>query len=952
MPAPTATNILDCGITKGPGNFTCGYRINDPVGDIRHPGDGAYSTDQNADMNYLEGLWIDGATDEDGGTPTDYQDGMNSCGLWINGTQVQAGFFTNLNIRNCGTGVFVNSGQIEVFGGTFENNVQPPQGPNQCMRDDNHGADEFGGAYNYATGQGGGDFVFQIPFGGGHVIQNITSTGSYHFITGFLADYASEPPSGLNAHWQNDSIIAVAVVGCNILSTAHPSGDVVFLRGNGGPIGFYDCNFGGTDSTKPQKLVAGQWTQGSIFVANSKFNHNTGNFYEITYEGQTNGIAPKVAIVDSRGWNGTEFVAIANQCSDQADLNYQTVDFDYDSPRSRSEMPVISSSYVIDMNSFRYNNTKCRKDNWPPTNGIDNGTIINAAIADVKAHGGGTIWFPSGSYVLRVPILLEDANGVQILGTGGRNGIRMGDGGIAGTQFTWDGAEDATIFKINRSKNIIFKGISFSTWYCQGQSNYTTKAKNCIHISQTGSGGYPTENIWLEDTAVQYGCSSGNIIDDGICETFIRVGDGPLTQNCNHITAVRVSASHVEGEVMLIDGPDCTDIKCMQFGGVPAKRIMHISPAGGAFSWFGGGGGNNLYAFNYELDPEYEVESVFTDPVVIELENATGPIYSAGHEYQDNYPTQFLRTSVTAINRHVHPGSGKVYVYGENIYFGAPKNHHRLIDFKFTGADVNRPEFYMMGCTVGWAYASLGPQDWGYDFALFTPEVAVENGSVLFSMANAYSHKCYPSSIWPWDITGEESFVQDICSRGFNVDHMGSWPWMVQNWKFYNSNFATYRLEPHTVARSTQFNVDWRTMANYTPLIDGDSDIDGTVRWQDLEIFCENWCLTDENLTWRMGDYDGSHKIDFMDFVLLADNWLASHQVAAGDWVGIFAYPGTPGTTSLSRKDLVNIFNEPVQSGTTKEKLTAPATPGTYELRYYKGSGTDKCVYKQILHIE
>jgi hypothetical protein len=969
MPAPTAVNLIDCGITKGPGSFTCGYRINDPMGDARHPDDPYFSTDQNCDMNYIENLWIQGASDDNGGTTTDYQDGINSCGLWVDGSQVQAGYFRNLNIDNCGTGVYANAGQIEVFGGTFSNNIQPAQDGNQCMAYDNFGSDTHSAGWPtggfWATGQGGGDFVFRIPFGGGHVIQDVTSTGSYRFITGYLEDGTNFPsgslyPSGVNAQWQGDSIVCVAVVGCSVLTTAHPAGEVVFVRDNGGPWAFNKCNFGGTSGTA-QKIVVGQWTQGSVFVTNCKFNHSSGTFYSTSqgYVASGEGASPRIAIVDSQGWDGASYVPLTNMYTDNADSSYQSVTFDYDVPRSRStDMPVITNGYLVDLNIFTYNGHKCRRDGYLPV-GYDNGTIINAAIAAVKSNGGGTVWFPSGSYVVTVPILLQDVNGVRLMGTGGRDGVRQSGGGtgIAGTEITWDGDANGTVLTINRSSNVILKGIHFSVWGSEGDHRglYAIHCNTFILISQTGSGGYPTQNIWLDDTSCGFDSGSGQVIDEGICKTFINIGSGAGTQNCNHITALCVSAGEVEDASMLINGSASTDIKCMQFGGVPAKRVIHVGTGGGAFSWFGGGAGNNLYAFNSNLDPNYQVQSDFTDPVAVELENATGPIYMAGHEFQDNYPTRLLRTSTAAIDGQTYPGAGKVVMYGEDFYFAAPKDDHKQFDFKFTGTGANRPELYLYGCAVGWAmkdFDANNPENAGYGFALYTPELAIANGSVAFCAANAYAFKADPAPSYPWNISDDTSFMQDISSRGSNADQIGNWPWDRPNWKFFNSSIAIYSLSPYVVTAGSQFKVTWRMTGPYTPLLGGDSDLDGVVTWNDLAILGSNWC-TGSGATWKTGDSDNNGKIDFADFAALAANWLTAHQITAGDWVGIFQYPSSTDAinTTTAKKDLVNDAGVAIQSGTTRDYFTAPSA-GLYELRYWKGAGLTKCVCIQILKVQ
>ena len=181
--APSALNVLSCGIAAGQGAFTVGVRLGDagPQGDL----------DQNCDHNRLEGLWIEGATDEPGGAQAALREGRTGAGVLVAGSQVQGSFFADLHIKRCSTGIFVLDGQLALFGGELQENGGPlGTGP---------------------AGRGGGDVVFRTGLRAGHLLQDVVSRGSTHFLTSFLEDAESVPPTGQSAAWQGDALIAAAM---------------------------------------------------------------------------------------------------------------------------------------------------------------------------------------------------------------------------------------------------------------------------------------------------------------------------------------------------------------------------------------------------------------------------------------------------------------------------------------------------------------------------------------------------------------------------------------------------------------------------------------------------------------------------------------------------------------------------------------------------------------------
>jgi hypothetical protein len=173
-------------------------------------------------------------------------------------------------VENSGTGVFVWEGQLELFGGWVANNTQPGVGARQCLADDNHSS------FDDRQGRGAGDCVFRTGFSAGHVIQDVESSNSYRFITSVLEDNTPPPDQGALNDWAGAGGVALAVMGCKVHSTAHPAGEIVFLRGHGGPAPFVGCDFGDTGPgapTLPMKITAEEPSQASVLIAQSRFNH-------------------------------------------------------------------------------------------------------------------------------------------------------------------------------------------------------------------------------------------------------------------------------------------------------------------------------------------------------------------------------------------------------------------------------------------------------------------------------------------------------------------------------------------------------------------------------------------------------------------------------------------------------------------------------------------------------
>lgn len=741
--APTALNLYDIAINRGVGNFTVGVRFND----LSDHESQQTTVDANCDMNHVENVIVDGATDDIAG-------GVNAAGFWVDGSQVQGCYYRNITVNNSGTGFFLMNGQCEVFGGTFSTNILTT-------------------AYNNPSG--GGDFVFNPGMGAGHVIQDVVSQGSYRFYTNY-------EPSAPGYGYQGEGDLALAIANCTVksLHAGNTNGDAIFARGLGGPLAIFNCDFGQT-SGLAQKIMQSEWTQGSIMLVSNRFNHSTGVFLSNRVDRvTTGGEIPSISMVNSRGWTGSAYVNLTNQHTDTNNVNYTTVNLSTATPRAiNSARPIPASGYVLNLaNSFVYNGSTYRLTNgWSD---VDNAPIINAAIQKVKQDqptAGGTVWFPNGIYVVKSTINVQDVQNVRLMGVGGRSGVQdNGQGVVKGSGLVWNGsmAAGSTLLRINRSQNIAIEGFGFTTWDGWGYPGTGANTiDRFIHVSQTGTGGYPTQNIWLQDMACRWLTGNGSFQDIGVCNTFAQVGDGAGTVNCRTVTLSDIGADQCAQQAVLLNGVSSTDVQLIEFCGT-SRRVVQVGASGGAFAWFGGGAGNS--GENYP------------DAVALELNGASGPIYMAGLECQDFSPVRAIRSS-TASN------SNKVYVYGVDFYFNPPADQ-KIVDFKWTGSG----ELNMFGCLLGWG--------------LTPTKVCASNGSKINSIANQTGYAAGGTS---WNVPAGSSVIQDIGSRSFLFD-IGDYPYSRALCKYFKATSPTsgrYTL-PLSATRGTSINVAWTSPSTHT----------------------------------------------------------------------------------------------------------------------------------------
>lgn len=742
--APTGLALYDIGIHPGAGSFTVGIRLNN----VSDPGSSQPIVDQNCDMNHLENIFISGASD-------DTTLGVNAAGIWTDGSQVQGNYLRNITVNSSGAGVYCQDGQAQLYGGTFSTNILTT-------------------AYNNPSG--GGDFVYRTGMGGGHAIQDVISQGSYRFYT----DYYEDGGTGLQCEGEH----ALAIANCTVksLHANNTHGDAIYQRW-AGPLAVFNCDFGQTTGLA-QKVMQGEWTQGSVMLVSNRFNHSTGIFISNRVERVEGGEPPTMSMVNSRGWNGSTYVNLANQHSDTNNVSYSTMLLSTAAPRAiNTSRPIPSSGYVLNLaNSFVYNSST-----YKLTNGwfdIDNAPIINAAIAKVKLDqpvNGGTIWIPNGVYVIKTQVNLQDVQNVRLMGVGGRNGYSDGDGGAVapkGTAFAWNGsmAAGSTMIKINRSQNIAVESLCFTTWDGFG---YPPSGANTIdrfiHVSKSGTGGYATQNIWLQDVGCRWLCGTGQPVDIGICNTFVQIGDGAGTVNCNNVTVMDANMDTCKEQGALINGSSCTNIQLNQFAAT-SRRAVQVGSYGGSFTWIGGGHGNS--ARNY------------TDPVAIELNGASGPIYVSGLECQEDMANRGLRTSTVA-------NSNKVYMYGVSLSYAPALVDQKLIDFKWTGSG----ELNLFGCALG------------YGSSPYT--ICASNGSKINSVANQVSHS---AGGFVWQVPAGSSSIKDLGSRAFLYDRLSWWPFGRATSKYFSATSSTsgrYTL-PVSATRGTSINVAWTSPTSHT----------------------------------------------------------------------------------------------------------------------------------------
>lgn len=717
---PTMLNILDSGISRGAGNFTVGVRLNNASEDG--------TIDQNVEHSYIENIYIQGATDFSG---------VNAAGIWIDGSQVQGQYFRNVNIDRSGTGIFNRAGQLVVVGGRFSNNKQatPLNNPS-----------------------GGGDFVFRSGNSGGHLIQDIVSTGSYRFYTSFYEGQAD---------LQSDFGIAIAIVGCEVhsLDPSNTAGDAILSRGSGGPLAIAGCTFG-EPGGPPQKVAQGQWTQGSIVLSDCKFNHATGPLFDSPFDPSTTaGEKPKVSMVSCQGWDHAshQYLRLANLYTDPNDDTYTHQAPAWLAPRSLAARPAPTSSYTINLGkSFTFGGVSyLARRNYED---YDNAPVLNAAIAKVQKEapgGSGTIWLPSGAYVIKSQINLHGAKGIRLLGVGGRAGfVANGVEPYKGSALIWNGPTTAgsTMLDLAASQGIALEGLFFTTYNGPGGAGATT-IDQFIRIAET-SAVDPSQGIWLQDIGADW--LSGNVAtpEAGVCNTLVHVGNGALAGSARFVTLLGLTARHLNQQAVLIDGAQSQDLQLL-LAAVGGRRVVRTTSYGGSFGWIGGGAGNT--------------DGQYGDPAVIDLDRTTGPVYLAGVESQDAVPVRALRTTSAA-------NANPIFLYGSNFNFaGSPAQP--LIDVNWAGG--GRLSVY--GSGLGGAPA----------------RIIAANGAIISSLANFHFTQ---GTARPWLPSGQAT-IQDLGSRAF-FSAVG-WPYAYGNWKYYSSAIGFYSLSPLSVAAGSSFPVSW-----------------------------------------------------------------------------------------------------------------------------------------------
>jgi hypothetical protein len=720
---PTMLNLIDSGIGPGQGAFTVGVRFNNASEDP--------SIDQNVDLNYIENLYISGATDDEV---------HNAAGVWIDGTQVQAQYFRNLHVDRCGTGVFVRGGALTVVGGTFSNNRQTRARNNLSE---------------------GGDFVYRTTYTAGHLIQGIRSSGSYRFYTSFY-----EGQDDL----QHDFPVAIAIVGCEV-SSLHPdntTGDAIYSRGSGGPISLAGCTFG-QPGGPPLVVRQGQWTQGSIVISDCKFNHAASPFFLRPFDAATTrGEAPKVSLVGSSGYSAAvqAYVPLADQHTDPADARYRHRPFRWTPPRSPAARPTPRGDYAVNLGApFTYQGATYKaRGNYED---YDNGPVINAAIQKILAEapgGSGTVWFPSGAYVVKSTIELRGARGVRLLGVGGRGGLGFdGVEPAKGSALIWNGptGSGSTMILVQRSQDITLQGLALSTYDGPGGRGATT-IDRFVHISSAGASGYPTQDIWIEDVDADWLSGDVGRRDVGVCQRMVHLGDGTPESGAARVTLLRVQVRHALSEGVLLDGGASADTELLLYTAPISRRAVRATAAGGAFLWIGGGAGAN--------------DGQYTDPVVVELGRLSAATYLGGLEVQDSVPLRVLRTSRA---RSEQPLS----LYAVHAFLFSPADQ-KMLDIRWGGA----PQVFLLGSRIG-----------------LQPTRVAQRSGTLHSLGN-FLHAALPALPW---LPSPQAEIQDMGSRVADSAHE-RWPFFSGNLKYHSATYGSYSLSPLRIRRGRTFHVTWR----------------------------------------------------------------------------------------------------------------------------------------------
>ena len=456
--APSALNVLSCGVGPGAGSFTCGVRLGDPGpgGDL----------DQNCDHVRLERLFIDGASDEPGGTTSAFREGRTGAGVLIGASQVQGSFFCGLSIQRCPVGVFVLDGQLALFSSSFADNGGAGQGP---------------------AGRGGGDVVLRTGLRAGHLVQDTMSRGSLHFLTSFLEDQDSQPPTGTSAAWQGDAIVATTLLRCQVSGARDPGGAVELL-GNGGPLVLFDCRLGAPQDP-PHQVRVGGFTQGTITLARCRFNHHLAPVV-VQDDGPTPGARPTVELLGCPGFADTGPALPAD-----------TPDW-MPAPRLRPSLRAAAATRIPS----------------PATENEDSSETLQAALDALAQRGGGVLLLPPGLFVLRRPLQLPSH--VALQGVGGRGGATVvGPGQTRGTLLSWAGDAEGPMLRLEDCTGARVSGLHFTTAGAPGGDPGPTTVRTMIAVR----GG---TDLWLEDLGAGWLAGDGGGAGAGVCETFLRIDGG------------------------------------------------------------------------------------------------------------------------------------------------------------------------------------------------------------------------------------------------------------------------------------------------------------------------------------------------------------------------------------------------------------------------------------------
>lgn len=824
LPAPTAANLLHLSIAPGAGAFTTGVRLGDPGPDGK--------LDQNCDHSLLRDLYIEGASDDDNGTPQDLLDGANASGVHISASQVQGNLLQDLHVRRCGTGVFVEDGQLQLFGGSFEDNVQPGPGPGQSLADDNHASQGGPG------GIGGGDFIFRTGYAAGHIIQGVHSRGSYRFLGSYLEDQDSRPHQGKNAAWQGDQTVIVAVVDCAIHSVRHAQGQAVLLLGAGGPLLLLRCQLGDPGAA-PLHVAAGGYTQGSVVLFGCRFNH-PGPPTRVHGDARSRGAPPRFTLLACTALAPSGEVAVPDS-EDPSEITRGLLAALPPlglTPRREAQRPRAGRPTHMDLaQPFTHRGQRYQLRGGARDSRYDNGPALQAALDQVSAAGGGTLWLPAGVFVVRTPLLLRGASGVVLRGVGGRSGVNLIDEvtPIQGTALAYGGPPTQPLLTIRDSRGVALHGLFFTTaarpddlppaalarFIAQKPlpGADTLATDTLIHIAQ--GPGERTEDIWLEDVGAAWLGGSGVTAPDlGVSRTFLKIGDGDPRGGPQRVTLLRAQLTRMAREGVLIDG-GALDVQLLLYVASQSRTAVRVGPAGGEFTWLGGGAGNT------EAEAG-TLRGLYRDPVVVELQGQSGPVVLAGLELQDSVQDRALRTTAARVASPA-PSAGLVLLLGNSLQLhqqpapAAPAPAPaRLIDFRLRPAPRGaRPTLLLLANGLG------TPAPGGA-----TPTLAVGGEATLLSLANVLETQRGERAL----LAEETAQVEDLGSRAQARAFGGRWPFQTQGLARFTSRRGACALSPERAQAGAPLPLRWRcprgSLANEVALYESPGTPDDQPLWR------------------------------------------------------------------------------------------------------------------------